>query len=584
MNARSTAKLTCLLFLGAVTPMTAAYADVTLTALDGSFEMKGASVTFDDENYFLEGPQGQLIVQREFVSCLGDGCPAEEIASSAVDDNKVELVSLDGSFSLSGTLLEVTTADFVIQTGDGSVTVQREFVTCKGAACPSTTVDKTNFAIAVSNTDGASLLSSIIAEFAASKDFGVTRFVGGEDIVSTILIGNEQGEEVANVQLIEMDTSAAIQAVMNGSVTMALTQDEVSADALAEMTGVETDDVSTVLNETTVGLDGISFVTNPDNRINVLDLENLRSVLTGEVTNWAELGGADAAINVHMMAPGAGVTQQLAARLLNDASLADGHNIAETTQELNTAVKSDPYALGVLYRSQVEDTKTLDLVGSCDIFFDNSDFSIQTEEYPLTVRWNQYTTVTGDMPEIAENISEFIATDFGQQIIAAEGLIAQELRVLPIKDQGGRLLTSVLASGDSRIADDVTRTYLAEIANAERLSTSLRFLTGQAVLDTKAIADIKRISSIVRSAEYEGYEVLVFGFTDSVGTINNNIALAERRAQTVKDVLIAENAGILDDETVSIFGMGPIAPVNCNDTSVGRDLNRRVEVWIRPRA
>lgn len=576
--------LACMLLSGTALMAPGAFAETTLQALDGSFEMMGTEVTFDEENFFLQTPQGELIVRREFVNCLGDDCPTEDVPIEVAPDDRVTLVSLDGSFELAGSLLELTSTDFVIQTGQGSVTVRREFVTCEGAPCPAIDADRVNFVIAVADVAGADLVSKVVQDFAASKDLTVTQSMGQGANLETILVGNLQGQEIANINVVAMTSQDALKGVMDGSVAFALNQSEATAAQVSELAGEAVSDVSTVLNATTIGLDAISFVTHAKNRINVVNMDVMHDIMTGDVTNWSELGGADAPINVQMLSGNAGVTQQLKARMLEDDELASTHNIHQTAAALNAAIAADENAIGVVYRSQNAAGKPLDLVSQCSIFFDNSDFSVQTEEYPLTVRWNLHTLADTQMPDFAASINDFMVTDFGQQTVASAGLVAQELRVRAIKDQGARMLTSVLASGNGTRTAQVTREYLAEIANAERLSTSLRFLTGAASLDAKALADIKRISSVVRSDEYEGYELLVIGFTDSVGSVANNLSLSNRRAAAVRDILLSENVGYLDRSTVSTFGMGPIAPVNCNDVATGRELNRRVEIWIRPKA
>jgi len=142
----------------------------------------------------------------------------------------------------------------------------------------------------------------------------------------------------------------------------------------------------------------------------------------------------------------------------------------------------------------------------------------------------------------------------------------------------------VLASGSSRISHTVMREYFSQAANARRISTSMRFLTGNAILDNKAESDIDRISEIVRSSEYEGYEVVVFGFSDSIGAFESNLSLSQRRADAVKEILLQKNPGYLETDTILSIGIGPISPVGCNQVVPGRERNRRVEIWIRPRA
>ena len=69
--------------------------------------------------------------------------------------------------------------------------------------------------------------------------------------------------------------------------------------------------------------------------------------------------------------------------------------------------------------------------------------------------------------------------------------------------------------------------------------------------------------------------VLVTGYTDSVGSDAYNLRLSERRANTVRDALVAE--GIAADR-ITTKGMGKSNPVASNETAEGRARNRRVDI------
>jgi len=77
--------------------------------------------------------------------------------------------------------------------------------------------------------------------------------------------------------------------------------------------------------------------------------------------------------------------------------------------------------------------------------------------------------------------------------------------------------------------------------------------------------------------EYEGTDVLVAGHTDATGAESYNQALSERRANAARDFLTG--AGLLANR-VQAMGLGEMEPVDTNDTEVGRQANRRVEVAI----
>lgn len=573
--------LTRWILLGSTFIAGTAFAETQLDGLDGNFSLTGKLISVDDENYTIETEFGQLIVRREFVKCSGDGCP-DAVDESAQDD-KVELASVDGSIRLEGSLVEVTATDYVIETVTGKLTVRKEFVSCNGASCPETAVVASSFSVAVPSSVGQELLTTIVGDFASSKDYSLTQTLtsGGS---GSLLVGNNRGEEVAKISVNSSSEQDALKSVLDGETAMAYTRSRVTPEQLSQLTGRRVSNVSDVLNEEAIGLDALSFVVNSSNRLNVVNLNQIRAVLTGQITNWSQLGGANRPISVHMIASDAGTDQLLRDRVMQGQSLAANITRHEDAEQLNEAVNADNNAIGLIYRSQAKDLKSLDLVSTCSVFFNNDDFSIQTEEYPLAVRWYQYSAKSQPLPDFASSIEGFTATDYGQESIASKGFVTQALRVAAMKDQGARILSTVLASGNDQAANRIVYKYVDEISTAERISTSLRFLSGSTNLDVKAIADIKRISEIVRSADYEGYEFLIFGFSDSYGDLNANLALSLGRADVVKNILLNENRGYLENSNVTTFGVGPIAPVGCNDTARGRELNRRVEIWVRPKA
>jgi outer membrane protein OmpA-like peptidoglycan-associated protein len=77
--------------------------------------------------------------------------------------------------------------------------------------------------------------------------------------------------------------------------------------------------------------------------------------------------------------------------------------------------------------------------------------------------------------------------------------------------------------------------------------------------------------------EYEGTDVLVVGHTDSTGDAAYNQGLSERRADAARTFLLG--AG-LEADRVTAIGRGEEEPVDTNDTEMGRQNNRRVEIAI----
>lgn len=71
--------------------------------------------------------------------------------------------------------------------------------------------------------------------------------------------------------------------------------------------------------------------------------------------------------------------------------------------------------------------------------------------------------------------------------------------------------------------------------------------------------------------------VEIQGYTDNIGSEEYNMKLGQRRAQTVKDYLVAR--GISADR-LSVRSFGESQPIADNKTAEGRSINRRVEFKV----
>lgn len=79
--------------------------------------------------------------------------------------------------------------------------------------------------------------------------------------------------------------------------------------------------------------------------------------------------------------------------------------------------------------------------------------------------------------------------------------------------------------------------------------------------------------------KYPDTYVTVEGHTDSTGSHEYNQSLSERRALRVRDIL--EQSGV-QMVRLSVRGYGETDPIADNATPEGRQLNRRVQLEIRP--
>jgi outer membrane protein OmpA-like peptidoglycan-associated protein len=103
----------------------------------------------------------------------------------------------------------------------------------------------------------------------------------------------------------------------------------------------------------------------------------------------------------------------------------------------------------------------------------------------------------------------------------------------------------------------------------------LLFDTGEAQLNEGGVHAADQLAEFL--LEYPKRNVLIEGFTDSVGAEAYNQNLSERRARAVQEQLVADG---IDPDRIRTIGYGEQFPVASNETSSGRQQNRRVEVII----
>jgi len=109
------------------------------------------------------------------------------------------------------------------------------------------------------------------------------------------------------------------------------------------------------------------------------------------------------------------------------------------------------------------------------------------------------------------------------------------------------------------------------------LSSEVSFDYNSAALKPAFTTTLQKLSNVIQ--KYDRTVVHTIGHTDSSGTESYNQDLSERRANSVSSFL--SSRGVPYDR-LRTEGMGELAPRATNDTEAGRQLNRRVEIYLKP--
>ena len=112
---------------------------------------------------------------------------------------------------------------------------------------------------------------------------------------------------------------------------------------------------SSGLTETVLAYDGIAIIVNPENKIDDLSVEDIAKIYTGEITNWKDLGGADAEIVVIGREAGSG-TRDGFESITGTKEKCVYRQELTSTGDVITTVSQNPAAIGYASLSAVKDT------------------------------------------------------------------------------------------------------------------------------------------------------------------------------------------------------------------------------------
>lgn len=143
----------------------------------------------------------------------------------------------------------------------------------------------------------------------------------------------------------------------------------------------------------------------------------------------------------------------------------------------------------------------------------------------------------------------------------------------------GRHMDKVAAEA----AANVQNAKVEEVTDANGLKavkvtfdSGILFATNKADLNLVSKNELARFSTVLKNNA--DCHVDIYGHTDSTGNDGINIPLSNNRAQSVATYL--KQCGVSAQQLQNIVGKGSAEPVADNGTAEGRQLNRRVEIYL----
>lgn len=174
------------------------------------------------------------------------------------------------------------------------------------------------------------------------------------------------------------------------------------------------------LNPTEIAIDGIALITNKNNQVKNLTVEQTKDIYTGKITNWKDVGGKDAPIVVVSREEGSGTRdgfQEIvgfeSGDLIKQAQISDGSGNIKTT------VEGNENAIGYISFGYVDEAINALSVDGVEPTAEN----VKVDKYPIA---RPFLLVNKEdaLSEQGKSLIDFILSSEGQQIMEKKGFIS----------------------------------------------------------------------------------------------------------------------------------------------------------------
>lgn len=113
------------------------------------------------------------------------------------------------------------------------------------------------------------------------------------------------------------------------------------------------------LTQYTIGKDGIVVVVNSKNNVSSLNKDQVKNIFSGNITNWKQLGGSDAKIDVITREDGSGTRTGFEDMVMGkDSKIKSDAIVQSSTEAVKQAVIQDPNAIGFISLANLDSNVT----------------------------------------------------------------------------------------------------------------------------------------------------------------------------------------------------------------------------------
>lgn len=186
-----------------------------------------------------------------------------------------------------------------------------------------------------------------------------------------------------------------------------------------------------------VALDGLSVYVHESNPVKQLSVDQLRSIFTGKIRNWKDLGGAEGPITVYSRENSSGTYEFFKEHVLQGADFVSSAQNMPGTAALLQAVARDPKAIGyggAAYGQGAKHIMVSKEIGGQGV--EPTEENILNQSYPIWRYLYIYVNPALDKGDVKKYLT-WIRSDQGQSLVKDVGYFP-----LPEKLRSGRVATN----------------------------------------------------------------------------------------------------------------------------------------------
>ena len=168
----------------------------------------------------------------------------------------------------------------------------------------------------------------------------------------------------------------------------------------------------------TIAYDGIAIVANPDLDLPSLTIDQVKGIYSGEITNYAEVGGPDAEIVVVSREEGSGTRSAFEELVMESgdetALITEKALLQQSNGQIRTTVSTTPNSIGYLSFGFLDESVNAVSIDGVEPTMENVKAGAYAIYRPLNMLTN------GAPNDLAQIFLDFILSEAGQAIVAED--------------------------------------------------------------------------------------------------------------------------------------------------------------------